>query len=67
MTTAKYAIDFVVTSAIVLLASVAVTFLYSLIIHGSGVIDWETSIRFAIVLGIALPWIHQRDRKNREK
>lgn len=67
MNMTKYAIDFAVTFAIVLVVSVIVTFLYSLIVHGLGVIDWETSFRFAIILGIVLPWIHQREKKQSEK
>jgi hypothetical protein len=67
MNITKYAIDFAVTFAVVLVVSVTVTFLYSLIVHGSGVIDWETSFRLAIILGIALPWIHQREKKQSQK
>lgn len=67
MNITKYAIDFAVTFASVLVVSVIVTFLYSLIVHGSGVIDWETSFRLAIILSIALPWIHQREKKQSQK
>lgn len=59
----KFAIDFTIIFAVTLLVSVIVTFLYSLIVRGSGVIDWETSFRSAIVLAIVLPWIQQRANK----
>jgi hypothetical protein len=32
-----------------------------------GVIDWETSFRFAIILGIVLTWMEVRERKKKEK
>jgi hypothetical protein len=63
MNFAKFARNFAVTFAIVLVVSVIVTFLYSLIVHGAGVIDWETSFRLAIILGIVLAWIQQREKK----
>jgi len=59
----KYAINFTIIFTIALVVNIIVSFLYSLIVHGSGVIDWETSFRFAIVLGIVLPWIRQREKK----
>jgi len=45
----------VATFAIVLVAAVVVTFLWNLWIHGAGNVDWETSFRLAVILGIALP------------
>jgi hypothetical protein len=59
----KYAIEFADTFIKVLLVGMIITFLSHLIIHGSGVIDWETSLRLALILGIALPWIRQRKKK----
>ena len=50
-----------------LVVAVIVTFLYSLIVHGAGTIDWEVSFRLAIVLGIALPWMRARESKGKEK
>ncbi len=62
----KWFIDFATTFVVVFVVSAIVTFLYSLIVHGQGVEDWETSFRFAIILSVALPWI-QRMKKQREK
>ena len=42
---------FVVTFVV----SAIVSYLYSLAFHGEGVVDWESSVRFGIILGIALP------------
>ena len=63
----KLLIDVVTTFALFLVVTVIVTFLYSLIAHGTGVIDWETSFRFAIIFGIVLPWIRARESKEEEK
>ena len=59
----QYAIDFAVMFAIVFVVNLAVTYLYSLIAHGSGVLDWESAFRFGIMLGLILPWIRRRDEK----
>jgi hypothetical protein len=37
--------------------SILVSLLWSLIVHKRGTIDWESSFRFAILLGILVPWI----------
>lgn len=48
-------IGFVTTFALTLVVAVIVTYIWNLIAHGQGTVDWETSFRFAIILGIALP------------
>ncbi len=63
----KLLINFVTTFAMMLVVTAIVTFLYSLIIHGEGIVDWETSFRFAIILGIVLPWVKTRESKKKEK
>lgn len=57
----KLLIDFLFTFILVLVVSAVVTFLYSLIVHGEGAVGWETSFRFAIILGIALPIVKSRE------
>jgi len=59
----KFLTDFLTTFVVVLVVSVIVTFLYSLIVHGAGYADWETSFRFAVILGIALPLLRSREGK----
>jgi hypothetical protein len=66
MSIKRYAIDFVLMFAIVLVVNLIVTYLYSLIVHGLGVINWETAFDFAISLGIILPWMRHREQKQRE-
>jgi hypothetical protein len=51
---------FVTVFAVTLIVSLIVTFLWNLAVHGALTTDWETSIRFAIVLGIVLSWMDTR-------
>ncbi len=55
--------DFAVTFAIALVTSAIVTFLYNLLVHNEGIIDWETSIRYGLVLGIVIPLATKRKHK----
>jgi hypothetical protein len=48
---------FVVYFVVVFIVSAIVSYLYALIAHGEGVVDWESSVRFGFILGIALPLI----------
>ena len=59
-------IDFVSSFLLVLVVVSIVTYLWSLIFHAAGAVDWETSFRLAIIFGIVLPWIKARDRKQQE-
>jgi hypothetical protein len=60
-------IDFVITFAVTLVVSAIVTFIYSLIVHGAGTVDWETSFRIAIILGIVLSWTKARECKRKSQ
>ena len=51
-------ISFGITFVVTLVVCAIVTFLYSLIAHGEGVVDWDTAVLFAVILGIVLP-IHK--------
>jgi len=48
-------IGFVTTFAVALVVAAIVTYLWNLTMHGQSAVDWETSFRLAIILGIALP------------
>ena len=58
---------FILVFAITLLVSIVVTFIWSLVFHGAAIIDWETSFRFAIILGIILTIIDSRKVVKSEK
>ncbi|MFO7865475.1 MAG: hypothetical protein R6V02_01500 [Candidatus Aminicenantes bacterium] len=50
----------IITGAITFVVAAAVTFLYSLIAHGNGAVDWEYAIRFGIIFGIVFAWMKSR-------
>ena len=58
----QYLIDFAVMFAAVLAVNLIVMFLYGLIVHGSGTLDWESAFTFAISLGMILPWIRRQEK-----
>ena len=49
-----------------MIVTAIVTFLYNLIAHGVGIVDWETSFNFAIIFGIVLTWTRMRDGKKKD-
>lgn len=63
MNTKRYLTDAVLIFAVTFVVSIAVTFLYNFIAHGYGIVDWESSFRFGLILGIALPFIQQKQKK----
>jgi hypothetical protein len=66
MSLGKFFVDFLLTFALVFVVAAVVSFLYSLIAHGEGGIDWDHSVRLAIIFGIVVPWIRAR-QTNGEK
>jgi hypothetical protein len=48
-----------------LIVSAAVTLLWNLAAHRAGAVDWETSLRLAILFGIIMPLMEAR--RGREK
>jgi hypothetical protein len=63
----KFVIGFITVFTITFLVTIVVTFLWSLVFHGVAVIDWETSLRTAILFGIIFPVIDSRNRMKSEK
>jgi glycerol uptake facilitator-like aquaporin len=57
--------EFVITFSVVFVIAAVVSFLYSLIAHGEGVVDWDHSVRLAIIFGIVLLWIRARQSKQK--
>jgi len=50
-----FLIGFVTTFVVTLVVAAIVTYLWNLGVHGQSAVDWETSFRLAIILGIILP------------
>ena len=56
-------IEFVAVFAIVLATAAGVTYLWNVVAHGAGGVDWENSFRFAILFGIILRLLKLREVK----
>lgn len=52
--------DIGVTAAITFIVAAVVTYLYSLLVHGAGVVDWGTAVQLALVFGLVLPLTRYR-------
>lgn len=55
--------SFVVIFVLVFAVAAAVSFLYGLVVHGSGQVDWGSAVRLGIILGIALPFARRLEGK----
>jgi hypothetical protein len=51
----KFLRDFAVIFVLALVVASIVSYLFNLISEGAGTVDWETSFRMAVILGIILP------------
>jgi CHASE3 domain sensor protein len=56
-------IYFVLVFVLTFVVSAVVTFLYALIAHGTGVVDWETAFALAAILGIVLTMVRFQEQK----
>ncbi|GEM_PF-1498227 len=56
---------FIVYFVLVFVVSAVVSYLYGLVAHGHGVIDWESSFRFAFIFAIALPIVGEFERRKK--
>ncbi len=57
--------DFLITLILTFAVSAVVTFLYNIIVHSQSVVDWGTSVRLAIILGVLFPLLHYRENKKK--
>ena len=55
MNARTFVTEFVITGLIAFVVALIVTYLYGLLVHGVGVVEWESSIRLGVILGIILP------------
>jgi len=55
MKVGKIITEFIVTFILAFVVSAIVSLLWNLIAHGSTVIDWGSSLKLGIILGIIIP------------
>ena len=65
MNSKKLVVEFGTIFAVALVTTALVTFLWNIVGHGTGTIDWETSFRFAVIFGIILTWAKSREVKEK--
>ena len=63
----EFLIGFVTVFVVALVVTAIVTYLWSLIAHGAGEIDWGRSFRFAVIFGIVFGWVRMRAREHKKK
>ena len=51
----RFLVDAVITAVVAFMAATIATYVYSLLAHGAGQVDWGTAVELAIVFGIVLP------------
>jgi len=61
----NFLLDVAVTVPVTFVVAAAVMYLYSLMVHGSGAVNWETAFHLAIILGIVLPLTRARQWQGR--
>lgn len=66
MNSRGWLLDFAATFIVTGVVATAVTLIWNLIAHGQAAVEWATSFRLAIILGIALPTVNRMDRKRKQ-
>ncbi len=57
-------IEFLVTFIITLITAVVVTLVWNLLAHGAANVDWATSFRLAVILGVVMPVVNRAGKKD---
>ncbi|NNF59310.1 MAG: hypothetical protein HKN04_13830 [Rhodothermaceae bacterium] len=52
--------DIAITTPITFVVTAVVTYLYSLLVHEAGAVNWETAFQLALIFGIVLPLTRAR-------
>jgi hypothetical protein len=63
MTVMSFLRTFLIIFILVFVVAAVVGFFYSLIVHGSGQVDWGSAVRLGIILGIVLPFAKGTESK----
>jgi hypothetical protein len=63
----RFLVDVAIILPVTFVVAALVTYLYSLIVHGAGAVNWETAFQLAFIVGIVLPLTRTRAVTNRER
>lgn len=50
-----FVLNCLIVGAIAFLAGMLVSFLFNVIVHGSAMVAWGTTLRLAVILGLVVP------------
>ena len=64
MQSSGWFVDFVIRFIVIFVTTIVVTLLWNLIEYGNSNIDWGFSFCLGIILGIALPIIRRKEKKD---
>ena len=67
MKVGKVITEFIVAFILAFIVSAVVSLLWNIIAHDSMVVDWGSSLRLGIILGIITPWIIARGSKKEQE
>ncbi len=48
------------------IVTAGVSYLYSLLVHGTGAFNWDSAIQFAIIFGIVFPIVNATGRRKKK-
>ncbi len=63
MKTNETAKEVIIIFIITFITGSAVTFLYSLLFHSKGIVNWATAFSLAVTFAVVFPLINRRERK----
>ena len=55
MSVKEFLREFIFLFILVYVLSLVISYLYTILVHGIGIIDWSLSLRLGILFGIAVP------------
>ncbi len=55
MNTRSFFVEMAITIPVTFVVAAVVTYLYGMVAHGAGAVNWDTAFHLAFVIGIVLP------------
>lgn len=59
-----FLVNFVLTFVVAVIAAAGTTFLFNLIFHGGGGVDWEQAFRFGVIFGVTFGIVFSLKKHN---
>jgi len=62
-----FILNCLIVGALTFLVGMLVSFLFNVIVYGSALVAWGTTLRIAVIIGLVIPLSHLLMLKNEEK